>query len=515
MVRSSLVVQALAALAPVLATGSTRAQVQWQHVPALEGREGHGLAYDSARGVVVLYDSLLFQTWELRGNAWELRAVPPPLTFPIENPIAYDSQRRRVVYFDGFYTWEYDGAAWSKVASTGPRYRRQAAMAYDPVRGRVVLSGGDDTAGPIDDLWEWDGVSWTEARPALRPPALYGHALAFDPVRQRMLLFGGDTGGFGETWAWDGTSWTRLSPATAPSARQYHAMATDPVRGRVVLFGGRDQKPRSNDETWEWDGNNWQLVAVATSPSPRDRHAMAFDAARGSIVMVGGVESGSLWGVLEADTWEWNGTAWALIGATPPGRIGPGLAYDVARGVTVLYGGGGLYVTPAVFDTWEWDGSRWTQRYPAASPMVFAPLLAHDVRRARTVLTNGAETWEWDGNSWQKATPVRNPPQRRYGAMAYDAARGRCVLFGGMDNSSQVPRRHLGVGWHQLAATHTDGDAFAARRPCARLRRSAPAHGVVRRLSRQCRDLGVGRQHVGAGTATDEPTGAGRGGDGL
>ena len=39
------------------------------------------------------------------------------------------------------------------------------------------------------------------------------------------------------------------------------------------------------------------------------------------------------------------------------------MAYDVARGVTVLFGG---YVLPpdAIGDTWEWDGTSWTRTHP-------------------------------------------------------------------------------------------------------------------------------------------------------
>ena len=41
------------------------------------------------------------------------------------------------------------------------------------------------------------------------------------------------------------------------------------------------------------------------------------------------------------------------------------MAYDSARGVTVLYGGynGSTYMT----DTWEWNGTVWTPSSAAAS----------------------------------------------------------------------------------------------------------------------------------------------------
>ena len=68
--------------------------------------------------------------------------------------LAYDSARGRVVLFGGFDssgnvfsdTWEWDGDAWTDVtpsgANTSPSARNNHALAYDSARGRVVLFGG-------------------------------------------------------------------------------------------------------------------------------------------------------------------------------------------------------------------------------------------------------------------------------------------------------------------------------------------------------------------------------------
>src|SRR5438094_5440772 len=116
------------------------------------------------------------------------------------------------------------------------------------------------------------------------------------------------------------------------------------------------------------------------------------------------------------------------------------MAYDAAHGVTVLHGGSGR-----LRDTWEWDGTDWSQRSPATNPyprMAFA--MAYDTARARTVVFGGDfllpndfslgwdnETWEWDGTNWLRDWTAAAPSPRMDLAMAYDAARGRMVLFGG------------------------------------------------------------------------------------
>src|SRR5436190_1909276 len=86
-----------------------------------------------------------------------------------------------------------------------------------------------------------------------------------------------------------------------------------------------------------------QSVAWAQLPlsprvghAPRYSHAMAYDAARGVTVLFGGAN----YPTTNGDTWEWNGTVWtqhAVRGPSP--RVGHAMAYDAPRGVTLLFGG--------------------------------------------------------------------------------------------------------------------------------------------------------------------------------
>jgi len=159
-------------------------------------------------------------------------------------------------------------------------------MAYDSVRGKVVLFGGA-SANYFGDTWEWDGNSWSQ-RSNDGPAPRYLHAMAYDSARGRVVLFGGsyyDNGdhNFGDTWEWDGASWTQVS-TTGPTPRFGHAMAFDPIIRRTVLFGG--YSPLLGD-TWEWNGYDW--VRTATSgPAPRLYTAATFDSVRGHVVLFGG-----------------------------------------------------------------------------------------------------------------------------------------------------------------------------------------------------------------------------------
>ena len=120
----------------------------------------------------------------------------------------------------------------------------------------------------------------------------------------------------------------------------------------------------------------WVLKTPATSPSPRRvPGAMAYDSARGVTVLFGGFDLAG--GGTISDTWEWNGSNWtqrsAGGGGDPAARYVAQMVYDANpnRGVVVLFGG--FDGSSTVFgDTWEWDGSQWAQRSPSTSPRLCA-----------------------------------------------------------------------------------------------------------------------------------------------
>ena len=192
-----------------------------------------------------------------------------------------------------------------------------------------------------------------------------------------------------ETWEWDGTNWQQRTPASRPSPRAT-SLAYDAARGRVVLFGGTDG-PSFLADTWEWDGTNWRQRTPLTTPPARAGHALAYDAQRQRVVMFGGSTTGNSF---LADTWEWDGNDWQLLSPAqrPRARSGHAMVYDRARGRVLMFGGSPtVYLpyrpTPLLGDAWEWDGSSWQELAGLSGPGGrFAPGLAYDARRGRAVL---------------------------------------------------------------------------------------------------------------------------------
>jgi YVTN family beta-propeller protein len=200
--------------------------------PGLTRRQYSAMAYDSARGRIVLFGgssdgSISYDdTWEYDGTAWTAGpAAPPGLTPRLAHSMAYDSARGRIVLFGGSFlndTWEYDGIIWmpGPAAPPGLTERYAQGMVYDLVRGRVVLFGGSsDGSISYDDTWEYDGTAWT-AGPAAPPglTARHLHAMAYDSARGRVVLFGGWDGSLrNDTWEYLGASGiVTLVPSNLP-----------------------------------------------------------------------------------------------------------------------------------------------------------------------------------------------------------------------------------------------------------------------------------------------------------
>ena len=304
--------------------------VQSNASQAPSGRQLAVMSYDSRRSVTVLFGG---------SNAQVGSTNPQPPNFSD--------------------TWEWDGAAWTQRTPTvSPPGLVTATMAYDSGRGVSVLFGGSPTSGPASSAtWEWDGTTWSPRQPAVAPPARVWAAMAYDAYRGRTVLFGGSAsaGLAGDTWEWDGTSWIQLFPSSSPSPRFGATMAFDSIRKRTVLFGGRDVNGRLND-TWEWDGINWTQGHSSSVPYPRSFTSMVFDDHIGKTILFGGDYLRPYALGPSNDSWEWDGTSWARdwTASDPTARLGQTMAYDSARGRSVLFGG--TYGSnPQVFpnDTWE------------------------------------------------------------------------------------------------------------------------------------------------------------------
>ncbi len=92
--------------------------------------------------------------------------------------------------------------------------------------------------------------------------------------------------------------------------------------------------------------------------------------------------------------------------------------------------------------------------------------MAYDAASGNVVLFGGlasassrlGDTWLWDGTNWTQASPATVPPARASGTMVYDAALGEIVMFGGVNSSGMDSNDTWvwnGTIWNQLMTAHS------------------------------------------------------------
>jgi Kelch motif protein/galactose oxidase-like protein len=201
----------------------------------------------------------------------------------VRHSAIYDPVRDRMLIFGGLLwgsgtvneVWELGlggTPTWNQLVPSGtaPSARVWHSSIYDPLRDVMLVFGGSDATGLVNDLWQltlgatptWSAV----AAAGTPPPGRSRHSAIYDPVRDRMVVFGGYSPGnvqMNDVWALSlsGTpTWSQLAPdGTPPLAREGHEAIYDAGRDRMVVYGG--QLPP--EDLWAL---NWGTVVAVGPP---------------------------------------------------------------------------------------------------------------------------------------------------------------------------------------------------------------------------------------------------------
>lgn len=146
------------------------------------------------------------------------------------------------------------------------------------------------------------------------------------------------------------------------------------------------------------------------------------------------------------------------LNSYPAARADSAFAFDGGLYRYLLFGGW----LPSGFanDTWVYDQTGWHQLVPAHSPGARqneGNAMAYDVARQRVVLFGGlgggelGDTWEYYANDWHQVTPAGSPGVRNSFGMVYRSAGAKVVLFGGWHPSAHL----LNDTWEYDGSTWT------------------------------------------------------------
>src|SRR5262249_2262533 len=133
--------------------------------------------------------------------------------------------------------WSWDGSAWAPVTPVDygdgvPPAASGHVMTYDYNRHIVVMTGGNsDTTScgclecrglpPWQGMWEWDGAGWRSIASSGQGsmPATAGVLMAVDPTSGVVTMTGDCTSSPCQTYRWQDGAWRLVNGATTIPAR--------------------------------------------------------------------------------------------------------------------------------------------------------------------------------------------------------------------------------------------------------------------------------------------------------
>jgi len=289
--------------------------------------------------------------------------------------------------------WKWDGSQWTWLAGSNSRNQtgtylgsslepggRYEASGYIDASGNLWLLGGSgynssSTEGYLNDLWKWDGSSWTweGGKNSINERANYGsRGTASSSSWPRgaggsnfwvdgngnFWLFGGrgidqnnNVGDLNDLWKWNGSQWAYMdgdkdrsssgtfnsignpTSSTEPSARRAGCSWID-NNGDLYLFGGRG---KDGFGSTSWLNDLWK-----------------YDISTGRWTWMAGSKTGDQDGTY--------GTQGKAASSDEPGGRRQSIAWVDPSGNLILYGGIGLDDNGDqgdLADMWSWNGSNW------------------------------------------------------------------------------------------------------------------------------------------------------------
>ncbi|MEQ8274245.1 MAG: hypothetical protein RMA76_05320 [Deltaproteobacteria bacterium] len=456
---------------------------RWRSVPIEGGTEpvgrtGAAVAYDRARGRTVMFggntSSLLLPGAGAAalGDTWELEAIPT-------ERVGVQASLR-----------------WTEHAAAGPPARDRHAMVYAPSLGGVVLFGGFSAAPdrhPLDDLWIWDGATWTEVeKSGAWPPARALHTLVYDPRSGNVGVLGGVDAepastsvdlvgeGLADAWWFDGTTWTE-TPTTADAPRGPGIAAGSlEHRGDVFALTGvvPEAEPRAS-QTFVVDAARWSdRTPSGAIPPQTGRQSLLYDSGRDLFWLL--TSSGSYPDFI-GELWFWSDAGWRFVSDELPFRETRSAVFDDRLGQALLLGTVDLLPSELEFShrVFVGDGADWLQASTVVDgqPLGFFngagfiyavfQLFLYDRALDRPVVLalggfdpvqatfTGFELFDWTNPTWRSLGLHPAFTERPSIHIAYDDRSGR-YLAQTSDLAGRATYAYDGQSWSSIGGTEGD-----------------------------------------------------------
>ncbi|HKV89627.1 MAG TPA: hypothetical protein VJQ43_00320, partial [Thermoplasmata archaeon] len=331
-------------------------------------------------------------------------------------------------------------------SSRGPNITFGVVMTYDAHDGYVVAVSLNDSAGPFNNTygpneltWKFAGGSWSQMSTVGHVPATLAPGLVYDARDGYVLLYGGRLMGTNssiapvtnQTWSFQAGVWANLSAnnTAAPFAVDFPNLVYDSLDEYVLLYDEVGILASNGSETlqstWSYAAGIWTNLTQTAGTPPALYGAMAYDPLDKCVVYFGGY---TLANQLVNSTFTFAGGKWTnatgSVTGGAPGRMSYGMAYDGALQRVVVYGG--LVQAPIVNlsgysnATWGYSGGNWTLLSSTGSAY-FLQSMVWDAADNETLLLGSSNftasppnvvTWVFSQGVWTVGAPALAPSVR-------------------------------------------------------------------------------------------------------
>ena len=336
---------------------------------------------------------------EGRDHSNRLKSIPPEFEWTeLGSPAraghvaVLDARHRRLVVFGGRVAEKYQRLEnrndvwvlklngepeWEQIAPLGtpPTPRAEASGVFDADRERLLVFGGKDSSGLLNDVWELS----LKGRPRWRQLNHVGplwsrrfrHSTTLDQANNRVILFGGEhvgDDGFTYTndlWQLDLSSlvWTRLTVnGPVPPRRAAHSAILAAGRKQLVVYGGASPVlcpgpftcPQNRTDIWALSLTlepYWTELTpppVGRRPCGIQHHSASYDPVEDRMLVVGGyaaygADEPCFGGIAQTWAFSFRDVQWSLVdgGQGPRARYFTSSLFDDEQGRVLVYGGGG------------------------------------------------------------------------------------------------------------------------------------------------------------------------------
>jgi N-acetylneuraminic acid mutarotase len=316
----------------------------------------------------------------------------PVLTLRTGEGMAYDSLNNRVVIYGGYltnnpfeflngtWTYSFKENLWTRImVAADPGPRGATAMAYSPDHKMILLFGGMNTQGRLDDTWTFDCMEerWTKIEPSNKPEGRGDSAMVYDSTKKKFILYGGwgnRSGLQSDTWVYDPDrkNWAEVNTQTNPGIMYGHSMVWDPNNERAILYGGHLNSPISHryvENPWFFYPGNGTWVEHVLESRPMGRYwgAIGYNLGEMRLVYFGGSRGE---GPMN-ETWalDFGSDSWSRLETevSPSSRVISRMVFVPENGFLLF--GGATSTSVGFNDTWVLspDAGAWLELHPATA----------------------------------------------------------------------------------------------------------------------------------------------------